>query len=319
MFDVAREGEPAMTAQLDNLENATVLALVDAMGKGAEWWRTAALIEEVGSAVRLVHQDWAEPPVDHIEAMTLAEAVKPDRVEHYRRLIEKYAQRGVRLLTVLDAEYPRNLRQIYNRPPFLWVRGELADGDNRAIAIVGTRQASPEGLGEADRLARDLASAGVTVLSGLARGIDGAAHTAALAANGRTVAVMGTGIDRVYPEEHEHLAKRIVASGQGALVSQFWPTAPPTRYSFPMRNVVMSGMAVGTVVIEAGQTSGAKLQARYALDHEKRLFLVKSLVLREEWAQRAAEHRLTTVVESAEDVLGVLVELARPVEQLTLG
>ena len=156
-------------------------------------------------------------------------------------------------------------------------------------------------------------------MSGLARGIDGAAHSAALAAEGRTVAVLGTGIDRVYPPEHEHLAQRIVASGRGALVSQFWPTAPPTRYSFPMRNVVMSGMAVGTVVIEAGRTSGAKLQARYALDHEKRLFLVKSLVLREEWAQQTAKHPLTTVVESAEDVLDVLVELAQPIEQLTLG
>jgi DNA recombination-mediator protein A len=105
---------------------------------------------------------------------------------------------------------------------------------------------------------------------------------------------MGTGIDRIYPAEHEPLARRIVSSGQGALVSQFWPTSPPTRYSFPMRNVVMSGMGVGTVVIEASRTSGAKLQARYALDHEKRLFLVKSLVLREEWAQKAAGHPLTT-------------------------
>jgi DNA processing protein len=123
-----------MTTVLENAENATVLALIDAMGKGGEWWRTAALIEEVGSAVRLVHQDWDEPPTDAIEAVHLAEAVKPDRVEHYRRLIEQYTEKGVRFLTVLDAEYPPNLRQIYNRPPFLWVRGELVERDNRAIA-----------------------------------------------------------------------------------------------------------------------------------------------------------------------------------------
>lgn len=307
-----------MTAP-EHIENATVLALIDAMGKGGDWWRTAALIDEVGSAVRLVHQEWDEPPTDAIEAVHLAEAVQSDRVEYYRHMIATFAEKGVRMLTVLDADYPENLRQVYNRPPFLWVRGVLTERDNRAIAIVGTREASPEGLGEAQRLAHDLATGGVTVLSGLARGIDGAAHTAALAAEGRTVAVMGTGIDRIYPAEHEHLARRIVSSGRGALVSQFWPTAPPTRYSFPMRNVVMSGMAVGTVVIEAGRTSGAKLQARYALDHEKRLFLVKSLVLREEWAQRAASHPLTTVVESAQDVLNALVDLAQPVEQLTLG
>ncbi len=166
-------------------------------------------------------------------------------------------------------------------------------------------------------MAEDLAHNDVTVLSGLARGIDGAAHRAVLDAGGRTVAVMGTGIDRMYPAEHQQLADDILQSG--ALVSQFWPHAPPTKVSFPMRNVVMSGMAIGTVVIEASATSGARMQARLALEHGKRLFLVKSLVLHEDWAKRYAERPGTMVVDSVEDILEVLVSMARPAKQLTLG
>ena len=130
---------------------------------------------------------------------------------------------------------------------------------------------------------------------------------------------MGTGIQRVYPAENRELAARIVEAG-GALVSQFWPDAPPTRYSFPMRNVVMSGMAVGTVVVEASSTSGAKMQARLALDHGKRLFLVESLVMHEKWARDYAERPGATVVKSVDDVLVALEsELRSGVSQLTLG
>src|SRR5690606_11165068 len=159
---------------------------------------------------------------------------------------------------------------IYNPPPFLFVRGSLSAADERSIAIVGTRRASAAGLEQARWLASSLAKEGVTVLSGLARGIDTAAHRAALDGGGRTVAGMGTGINRRYPAENSELADEI--ERQGALVSQFWPDAPPTRKSFPMRNVVMSGMALGTVVVEASSTSGAKMQARLALEHGKLVF-----------------------------------------------
>jgi DNA processing protein len=182
---------------------------------------------------------------------------------------------------------------------------------------VGTRQASQLGLEQARRLSEGLAGNNVTVLSGLARGIDGEAHRAALEAGGRTVAVMGTGIDRVYPAQHKGLAGEILSAG--ALISQFWPGAPPTKVSFPMRNVVMSGMALGTVVIEGSSTSGARMQGRLALEHGKRLFLVRSLVMQEEWARRYAERPGTTVVDSVEDILDVLVAMARPATQFTLG
>lgn len=296
-------------------EQAAVLALV-ARSK-LEWHRVASLIEGARSAVRIVEGQWTGfEPFEQQELRALSE-VSGRELDRYEALISELAERGLRLVTVLDDDYPLNLRQVFNRPPFLWIRGGLVPADDRAVAVVGTRRASPKGLLQAERLARGLAESEVTVLSGLARGIDTAAHEAALAAGGRTVAVMGTGIERVYPSENAALAERIVQ--QGALGSQFWPDAPPTRYSFPMRNAVMSGMALGTVVVEASSTSGARMQARLALEHGRRLFLVKSLVMRESWARRYAEHPAATVVEGVEDVLEVLVALAQPVEQLTLG
>jgi DNA processing protein len=300
---------------MDRREQAAVLALV-AHARG-EWYKTAALIEEARSAVRIVEGEWTGFEPLEVQETTLRQEITPAELEGYSEMIGEVEGQGVRVLTILDEDYPRNLREVYNRPPFLFVRGELSPEDEQAVAVVGTRRASPEGIREAGSLASQLAERGVTVLSGLALGIDAAAHSAALAAGGRTVAVMGTGIKRIYPAQNRELADEIVRAG--ALVSQFWPDAPPTKYSFPMRNVVMSGMAIGTVVVEASNTSGARMQARLALEHGKRLFLVESLVLRESWARRYAEYPGTTVVESVDDVVDVLTATSRQVEQLTLG
>lgn len=301
-------------AELD--ERAAVLALVKAT-KG-EWFRTAALIEDAGSARRLLEGTWTGlEPFEIEEAEQLAREVSEDDLKTYRELIEQMEAEGTSLITVLDDAFPVNLRQIYNRPPFLFVQGQLQPSDDRAVAVVGTRTASTGGLRKARDLAAALAREGVTVLSGLAVGIDAAAHRATLRVGGRTVAVMGTGIRRMYPTKNAVLADQI--RERGALVSQFWPDAPPTKYSFPMRNVVMSGMAVGTVVIEASDTSGAKMQARLALEHGKRLFLLESLVTKQDWAKKYADHAGATVVRSVDDIVDVLVSLARPVKQLRLA
>jgi DNA processing protein len=190
---------------------------------------------------------------------------------------------GAKLVTVLDSDYPPNLRLIPNLPPFLFYRGALTDDDVKAVAVVGTRLASMPGLEKAKRLATMLAGRKVTVTSGLAKGIDAAAHTGALEAGGRTIAVLGTGITKTYPAENKDLAEQIAE--HGALVSQFWPSRPPGRDTFPRRNVVTSGISQGTVVIEASATSGAKMQARLALEHGKKVFLVKSLVSSQPWAK----------------------------------
>jgi DNA processing protein len=296
-------------------EQAAVLAL--ARRAHAEWYLVAQLLEATGSALRIVREDWTgfEPP--ELLAAVADAAVPEEELAGNAAMIESLASEGIRLVTVLDEAYPTNLRLIYNRPPFLFVRGELGTQAERAVAVVGTRAASEEGRAQADRLARDLVRHRVTVLSGLALGIDAAAHQATLDEGGRTIAVTGTGIRRVYPPKHEELAERIVAAG-GALVSQFLPDAPPTRWSFPMRNITMSGMAIGTVVVEASHTSGAKMQARLALEHGKRLFLVESLVMHEPWARKYAERPGATVVQSVNDVVDALEQELKPVKQLSL-
>lgn len=221
--------------------------------------------------------------------------------------LEAAAAAEARLVTVMDEAYPANLRLIPNLPPFLFYRGEFREEDARSVAVVGTRQPSGAGIDRAARMSRLLAERGVTVISGLALGIDTAAHRAALAAGARTIAVLGTGITRCYPAGNRDLAEEIAASG--ALVSQFWPTRAPGRDTFPRRNVVTSGISQGTVVIEASSTSGAKMQARLAIEHGKKVFLVRSLVASQPWASDYVHRR--GAIEVA-DVDEVITRLAAP-------
>lgn len=211
---------------------------------------------------------------------------------------------GAQLVTVLDEAYPANLRLIPNLPPFLFVRGAVLDDDVRSVAVVGTREASELGIRRARHMAKLLAERGVTVISGLARGIDTAAHRAALDCGGRTIAVLGTGITKCYPSENRELAEEITR--HGALVSQFWPTRSPGRDTFPRRNIVTSGLSQGTVVIEASSTSGAKMQARLALEHGKKVFLLKSLVTDQTWAHTYVQKRGAIEVSDVEEVIGHL-------------
>jgi DNA processing protein len=249
-------------------------------------------------------------------AAGLLQSALEDPAPLEERVAQELATVGsdVSLTTVLDDDYPSNLRVIFNLPPFLFYRGELRPDDARSVAVVGTRRASSAGVERARSIATELVAHGVTVLSGLARGIDTVAHEAALDADGRTIAVFGTGINSVYPKENAAVAERIVAS-RGALVSQFWPTAAPTEYSFPMRNVVTSGLGQGTVVVEASGKSGARNQARRALEHGKRVFLMRELVTREEWARRYVD-RGALEVDSAEEIVELLRSPAE-IEQLS--
>lgn len=220
--------------------------------------------------------------------------------------LEAAEQAGARLVTVLDPHYPANLRLVPNLPPFLFHLGDLEERDARSAAIVGTRNASEDGMRRAARMARLLVDEDVVIFSGMAKGIDTAAHTATLEAGGRTVAVMGTGIAaKIYPAQNKGLASRIVDEG-GALLSQFWPTSGPATWTFPRRNVVTSGSTIGSIVIEASSTSGAKMQARIAHEHGKQVFLIKSLATSEPWAAKmVAEGRAVEVAE-LDDVLSRL-------------
>ncbi|MGF0177256.1 DNA-processing protein DprA [Streptomyces sp. Marseille-Q5077] len=213
---------------------------------------------------------------------------------------------GARLVTVLDEGYPANLRVIPNLPPFLFHLGDLEERDARSAAVVGTRNASEDGLRRTARMARGLLEHDVVVFSGLAKGIDTAAHTATVEAGGRTVAVMGTGIAaKIYPAQNKPLATRILESG-GALLSQFWPTSSAATWTFPRRNVVTSGSTMGSIVIEASATSGAKMQARIAHEHGKHVFLLRSLATNEPWASKMIAEGKAVEVSELTDVLELL-------------
>ena len=211
------------------------------------------------------------------------------------------------MVSVLDATYPSNLRMIHQRPPVLFMRGVDDERDAVSVAVVGTREPAQRGIEQTRRLAAGLVERGIPVISGLAAGIDSTAHRTALAGGGRTVAVIGTGIDRVYPPQNADLQHEIAA--KGLVISQFLPGSPPTKVSFPMRNAVMSGYALATVVVEAAYRSGARMQARLALQHGRHVFLMRSL-LEHDWARDYAQRPGVTVVDNADDVFGELQRLA---------
>ena len=271
------------------------------------WWQVARAVERAGAVEPLISGPWE--PADRWEydvASALGSYLQRGAAERWGEALEEWreADPTLRYITILDAEYPASLRLIFNPPPFLVLRGELLDRDARGVAVVGTRQPTEEGIRRAQRLGRELGEAGITVYSGLALGIDAAAHRGALEAGGRTVGVIGHGHLRpIYPKENQALAEEIAA--KAALVSQFRPDTPPSRYTFPMRNAVTSGLSQGTVVVEASRTSGARMQARLAAEHGKRVWLLDSLVQNFEWAQDFAEKyaKSTRVITDVSQVL----------------
>jgi DNA processing protein len=178
-----------------------------------------------------------------------------------------------RLVRITDPDFPPNLKHIADPPPFLYVRGNADLSNPNCIAVVGARAASDAGLRMAERLGFELAARGFAVISGLARGIDGAAHQGALAARGCTIAVMGSGIDMIYPPEHRPLAARMIESS-GAIVSELPIGTPPIAENFPTRNRILSGLCMGVVIVEAAEHSGSLITARMALEQDRQIFAV---------------------------------------------
>jgi DNA processing protein len=234
--------------------------------------------------------------------------------------LELCRTKGVSLVTLDDEAYPRALREIPDPPGLLFVRGEILPADALSVAIVGTRHASPYGLRQAGRLAAGLARAGLTIVSGLARGVDAAAHRGALEAGGRTLAVLGSGVLNIYPPEHVELA--IEVAGQGAVLSESPSRAAPLAGAFPQRNRIITGMTLGVIVVEAGDRSGALISARHAMEQNREVFAVPGPV--DSRTSRGC-HRLirdgARLVESADDVLeelGPLVEAATALDGRTV-
>ena len=242
-----------------------------------------------------------------------------DRLLHTRRLKQEGLDRatlmsrasaalaraaggGLHLIAWNDASYPAALSAIGDPPPALWVRGNLGALTSCAVAIVGSRAGSPYALAVAERLAADLSTRGIVIVSGLARGVDSAAHRGALAAKGATLAVLGSGADVVYPAEHRDLAREIEADG--AIVSELVPGTPPQKQFFPLRNRIISGLSRAVLIVEAGEKSGSLITARCALDQGREVLAVPGNVLS---GRNRGGHALlkdgAKIVESADDIL----------------
>jgi DNA processing protein len=217
----------------------------------------------------------------------------------------------IEIIRLQDENYPRPLREIHDPPPILFVRGELRPQDALAVAVVGSRHATRYGVDQAERLAGGLGRAGFTVVSGMARGIDAAAHRGALAAAGRTLAVLGSGLLEIYPPEHKELADQIAS--QGAILSEFPPRMAPMGGMFPQRNRVITGLSLGVIVVEATETSGALISARHAMEQGREVFAVPG---RADSRSSRGCHRLirdgAKLVETVDDVLEELGPLAAP-------
>src|SRR5207253_4246758 len=214
----------------------------------------------------------------------------------------RVATGGAQIVSLDDAEYPPLLKQIYDPPLVLYVRGEVSVLAQPGIAIVGTRHPTPYGIGMAERLACDLAARSLIILSGMARGIDSCAHRGAIHAKGKTVAIFGTGIDVIYPRENKRIADSILSLG-GALVSEFHIGSFAAPQNFPIRNRIISGMSLGVLVVEAGEYSGTRITARCALEQSRDVYAVPGNVTnKNSWGPNTLIKQGAKLVATWEDV-----------------
>ncbi len=239
--------------------------------------RLRALLDYFGDVERAWRASPGELRRAGLDSRSLKNLLRVRGQRDLDRELERIRAAGARVLTWESAHYPRLLREIHDPPPVLYVKGALTEEDAWAIAVVGTRRASVYGREVTRQLTSALARSGITIVSGLARGIDSEAHRAALEAGGRTVAVLGCGIDRVYPPEHRKLAQQIVA--HGALISDYPVGTPPEGRNFPPRNRIISGLSLGVLVTDAGARSGALITTDFAAEQGRDVFAVPGSVL----------------------------------------
>lgn len=234
----------------------------------------AKLLERFGSAAAVYRATRAELEKVRLLPEAVDSIIARDVDDRAAAEIENVRKLGGDILVLDDGVYPSLLREIYDPPVTLYVKGAWSEClEQPCVAIVGSRRCSTYGQNAASMLARDLAQRGVTIVSGFARGIDAAAHRGAIEAGGRTVAVIGTGLDEVYPRDHKRLGEEILNAG-GAIVSQFPLTTPPVSENFPYRNRIISGLSLGVIVVEAAESSGSLITARLAIEQNREVFAV---------------------------------------------
>ena len=254
------------------------------MSDTRQYWVAFSLVKGIG-AVRFqaLLNFFGDPqiawgaPTEALREAGLSEKVIENVVElrsaiNLDQVWDQLEAKGITVLIQTDENYPRRLQELEQPPPVLYMLGELTSEDEWAVAVVGTRRVTAYGRQVAEDIAGTLARNGISVISGLARGIDSISHQAALHAGGRTIAVLGSGLDRIYPPENRRLAEQIAA--HGALISDYSPGTPPEASNFPPRNRLISGLSLAVVIVEAGQTSGALITAAFAADQGREVFAV---------------------------------------------
>ena len=245
---------------IDGIGNASFQPLLDHFGSLAGVFSTT------------VHNLSAIPGISKKSAAAIVSFKDWDKILRQMDALDKM---GISVVTCLDELYPHNLLNIYDRPAFFYVLGRLDDEDV-PLAIVGSRNASTYGRYTTDRISRELALRGITIVSGMARGIDSCAHRGALAAKGRTIAVLGSGLDVIYPPENKKLFDAI--SSNGAVISEFPLGTQPLSYNFPARNRIISGLSYGVVVVEAGEKSGSLITAKLAMEQGREVFAIPGTI-----------------------------------------
>ncbi len=283
------------------------LAMLDGVGPRTRF----NLVDRFGSAQEVFTASQHElRMVTGVGPKVVQQIQSPPAWQEVEKLLDECTSLGIEVVPLADERYPPSLVNLPDPPGVLYQQGALQASDRQAIAIVGTRHATPYGLAQAKHFAYALSRAGYTIVSGLARGIDAAAHRGALDAGGRTIAVLGSGLACIYPPEHLDLAKEIAE--KGALLSEQPPHSPPTRFSFPQRNRIVTGLSIGVVVVEAAERSGALISGRLAAEQGREVFAIPGRI---DSRMSKGCHQLiregATLIESVEHVLEQLESLGR--------
>ncbi len=274
------------------------LALTEGLGPT----RIKKLIEHYGTAERVFHCTLTELEATGMRAVSAQSIATGKSLELAQEECGKAAEAGARIISLSDPEYPSRLKEIYDPPVILFVKGNVEVLSQPGIAMVGTRHPTPYGSGMAERLSTDLAARGLVIISGLARGIDTASHRGAVAGKGKTIAVLGTGIDVMYPKENTRLTEQIIALG-GALISEFPVGTFPAPQNFPIRNRIISGMSAGVLVVEAAEYSGTRITSRLALEQNRDVYAVPGNVTNKgSWGPNTLIKQGAKLVATWEDV-----------------
>jgi DNA processing protein len=295
------------------MSNVAVTAPTPASREGTYWLalaltpglgptRIKKLTEHYGTAERVFQASLTELEAMGMRAVSAQSIATGKSLELAQEECVKAVEARARIISLSDPEYPARLKEIYDPPVVLFVKGRVEVLAQPGIAMVGTRHPTPYGSGMAERLSTDLAARGLVIISGLARGVDTASHRGAVAAKGKTVAVLGTGIDVMYPRENSRLAEQIVALG-GALITEFPVGTSPTPQNFPIRNRIISGMSAGVLVVEAAEYSGTRITSRCALEQNRDVYAVPGNVTnKNSWGPNTLIKQGAKLVATWEDV-----------------